>query len=652
MQSGCFADMSDLVELIADIEETFFLQWNTGKGGLLTSFLQPNIIKLKNGAYLNCNTPSIPGQRKISMKFEEALNHYMNILQCTAQDLSIVSGLSAATLSRYRSGGRIPASSSEPFHQLCYAISKLACDKNLNDITYSSVRDHFLHCSNMTAVQREWFCRNLNSLFSVLDINITRLSHYTNYDISTISRFRNGSRYPADPVGFASNLASYVANEKNSDSDIAVLSKLLHCTDSSLSSTEACYTRTKSWLLSNSQNQEGDNTISQFLSKLDHFDLNEYIKVIHFDTLKLPPTIPFQLPGSKYYYGLAEMMESELDFLKATVLSRSAESVIMYSDMPMEEMSKDPDFPKKWMFGMAMMLKKGLHLYQIHDLNRSSGDMMLGLESWIPMYMTGQISPYYLKNNKEHIFSHLLKVSGSAALSGESVCGHHKDGRYYLTKSKDEIAYYRKQANDLLASASPLMDIYRKEQSSVLNAFLQADSHTPGIRRNLLSSLPVYTMTASFLKSFLQRRNIPEREQSSILSYAADSRKLTENILHNGQIIDEIPFLSADQFQLHPLSLSLSGSFQERDLAYTYEEYQEHLAMTKQFALSHPNYTFTETGKNPFHNLQISIHEGVYAMISKNKAPAIHFVIHHPRLLSAIESFSPPITDQEITTLF
>ncbi len=47
---------------------------------------------------------------------------------------------------------------------------------------------------------------------------------------------------------------------------------------------------------------------------------------------------------------------------------------------------------------MAMMLKKGLHLNQIHNLDRSFEDMMLGLESWIPMYMTGQISPYYLKN--------------------------------------------------------------------------------------------------------------------------------------------------------------------------------------------------------------------------------------------------------------
>lgn len=68
---------------------------------------------------------------------------------------------------------------------------------------------------------------------------------------------------------------------------------------------------------------------------------------------------------------------------------------------------------------MALMLKKGLHLCQIHNLDRSLDDMMLGLESWIPMYMTGQIAPYYLKNVQNNVFLHLLKVSGAAALSGE-----------------------------------------------------------------------------------------------------------------------------------------------------------------------------------------------------------------------------------------
>lgn len=137
----------------------------------------------------------------------------------------------------------------------------------------------------------------------------------------------------------------------------------------------------------------------------------------------------------------------------------------MFSDMPMAEMAKDPDFPKKWMFGMAMMLKKGLHLNQIHHLERSFEDMMLGLESWIPMYMTGQISPYYFKNNQSGVFMHLLKVSGAAALDGQAISECHESGRYYLTKNKAEVEYYKRLAQDMLNAASPLMEIYRADSA-------------------------------------------------------------------------------------------------------------------------------------------------------------------------------------------
>lgn len=41
--------------------------------------------------------------------------------------------------------------------------------------------------------------------------------------------------------------------------------------------------------------------------------------------------------------------------------------------------------------------EKGLKLRIIHNIDRSLSEMMLGLESFIPMYMTGQIEPYYFK---------------------------------------------------------------------------------------------------------------------------------------------------------------------------------------------------------------------------------------------------------------
>lgn len=128
-----------------------------------------------------------------------------------------------------------------------------------------------------------------------------------------------------------------------------------------------------------------------------------------------------------------------------------------------------------------MMLKKGLHLNQIHNLDRSFEDMMLGLESWIPMYMTGQISPYYLEKRARRPLLHLLKVSGAAALSGEAIAGRHAEGRYYLTKNKRELDHYAMRARALLDNAYPLMDIYRVtgKARGILFCWPTPESRTP-----------------------------------------------------------------------------------------------------------------------------------------------------------------------------
>lgn len=77
------------------------------------------------------------------------------------------------------------------------------------------------------------------------------------------------------------------------------------------------------------------------------------------------------------------------------------------------------------------------------------------------------------------MFLHFLRVSGTAALTGEAVSGHHSEGRYYLTNNRAEVAYYRRRADALLENAKPLMEIYRADGASRLNAFLLADSRTP-----------------------------------------------------------------------------------------------------------------------------------------------------------------------------
>lgn len=576
-------------------------------------------------------------------RFHEQLNEYLEELDCTAKELGEVSGVSAATLSRYRSGSRIPDAGTEAFNSICEAIGRIAGQRGIETLTEETVRESFLRCLDMTAVDKEQLRTNFNLLATALNMNMARLCQQINYDSSTVFRFRNGSRQPAEPEKFAEAVAKYVAENYTEAAEREKLARILQCDACEFVEQEHSADRIKRWLLE--PGREKESGVTHFLEQLDQFDLNEYIKAIHFDEWKVPPAIPFRLSTSKSYTGLKNMMEAELDFLKDTVLSKSMDPVIMYSDIPLEEMAKDPEFPKKWMFGMAIMLKKGLHLHQIHNLDRSFEEMMLGLESWIPMYMTGQISPYYLKAGQDQVFLHFLKVSGSVALTGEAIRGYHSEGKYYLARSKDEVAYYRKRAGELLNCASPLMEIYREENAGVFEVFLRSDAETAGERRNILSAPPIWILDREWLEAFLLRRKVSGEQVKKILNYADTLRQLNEHILQRNRITDEITLPEQEEFAQYPVNLSLSGMFCETDISYTWEEYQEHLEQMRMYEQAHENYILKETKAQTFRNLQIQIHEGKWAMVSKGKAPAIHFVIYHSRLREAIEQFVPPVVE-------
>ena len=579
------------------------------------------------------------------MTFSEQLNAYISELNCTAKELTDVSGLSASVLSRYRTGSRVPTTDSEQFMQLVQGIATIANERGYSEFTVEKIQKTLEDCLQDATFPYELFQINFDTLLTSLSINVADLSHFLNFDSSYISRIRNGQRRPSNPQDFAQNVSKYIAGHC-SESDKVTIAKLVHCTTDEINNASLCRDKIIHWLL-NEQFEKKD-VVLPFLSKLDEFDLNEFIRSIHFDELKVP-SVPFQLPTSKNYYGIDEMCEGTLDFFKATVLSKSKEDLIANDDTPMADKANGTDFMKKYIFAVALTLKKGLHIHFIHNINRPFEEMMMGLEGWIPMYMTGQISPYYLKDVHNKLFGHFLYSSGAAALSGECIMDYHQNGKMYLTKNKTEMSYYRQRALDILSKASPLMDIYRIESKDAFYSFVERDIVTPGNRRSILSALPIHTLSEELLLQILNHNHIEEADKKRILDFAKKQRQLYENILSNRQIIDEIPVISEMEFLEQPMLLPLSEIFYEKDIVYTYAEYLEHMEQTITYSQNNSNYTVKQNSRYPFKNIQIRILEGKWVIISKNKTPAIHFVIHNPQLRNALEQMVIPVYDKDDT---
>ena len=571
------------------------------------------------------------------MTFSKQLNNYIEQLGCSSQELATSSHLSSAAISRYRNEERTPSIKSKQIENLANGLYKISIDKKIN-LSKEEIYNTLANTLSDIAIDFEQLSKNFNDLVCTLNISIAKLSSYIGYDASFVSRIRTGNRKPSKPREFIESVCDFIITKYNSEDDKKSISILINCTLEDLKDTSEYYLKLTEWFSTNSV--PSHNYINDFLNNLDTFDLNEYIKAIHFDEMKIP-FVPFYKQSSKNYYGIEEMKKGELDFFKATVFSKSTEPVFMCSDMPMEDMAKDIEFGKKWMFAIAMTLKKGLHLNIIHNLDRPFSEMMLGLESWIPIYMTGQVSPYFLKGVQNSVYNHLNYVSGTIALVGECINNCHDKGKYSLINNKSEVAYYKEKASCLLNKATPLMEIYRAESKNAFNAFMLSSTKLNGNRRRVLSSLPIHTISDDLLYKILKYNNISDDVINNIKSSVIEQKLMIETILKSNIFEDEIQEISEEDFYKFPPFLSLSDGFYQNKI---YD--LKHLNLTKKYEKNTPNYKLTTNAKHTFRNIQILIFEKNWVMISKVNSPSVHFIIHHPKLRDAIENFIPPIVEE------
>lgn len=578
------------------------------------------------------------------MIFSERLNRYIGALACTAQRLSEVSGISMPTLSRYRNDHSLPDEAT--LRRLAGGLAVLAEEKGLEGYTEESIFEELSLPLRAKAERFDYdeLSKRLNLLVSELGLNLSDLASYCNLDKSYLYRICTGQRRPRDPVWIAERTARFVTR---SDMDINAQSKLWELIGSGADDSAGAIDLREAlsaWLSAGSSEEK--DAVRRMLTRMDVFDLDEYLRARSFGKVKLP-TVPFQIPATKRYSGVRGMEKGLVEFLKASVMSKSGRDVVIYSDHPMDHCTDESDFPQQWMRGIAALLLKGLHIHMIHNIDRPFREMMLGLEAWIPLYMTGQISPYYFENTQHNTYHHLLLVSGGAALSGDAIPGYPESGQYTLHKANTELARCRGRSEQLLERAGVLMEIYKRDRAKEFGRFLREASKCKTPCKRLLTAPPLHTISEGLLERILRHNRVSAEEAEGIRRCVDDARREVEQILDNSSLSDNIAIWDAEEFSRYPVGLALTHLCGGTNVYYRYEEYWEHIMESEAFAAGRERYRLTLDRAPDFRNIQITIREGKYAIVSKSKAPGIHFVLRHPKMVRAIDQLVMVIRDDE-----
>ena len=160
------------------------------------------------------------------MLFKDQLNLFMKKTGCTAKQLSVTSGISTATLWRYRNGKSAPEMCGDRMDGIVKALVQLSCDSSCA-LDESMVRESFYKCDDIYPIDYGMFLERLNLLIDELDLNINELCQSAGYEASSLFRIRKGQRKPSNPVRLSHSIASYIVEVHSDNTSLEKLEKLI-----------------------------------------------------------------------------------------------------------------------------------------------------------------------------------------------------------------------------------------------------------------------------------------------------------------------------------------------------------------------------------------------------------------------------------------
>lgn len=566
--------------------------------------------------------------------FGDKLNEYMKYLKCSPKELVAFSGVSSATISRYRSGARVPSINSSQLVNIISGLVKAAQEIGRTDITYEKLTNEFSSVinSNSNTPDLSGFRINLNLLISTMHLNAKDIARFLGFDYSHIFRIRTGQRKPSDLMQFSRLIGDYVSSKRGDEISRDILADLLGCTSAELEDENTVREKIAGWLCNYSDTPR--RYARDFLIKLDKFDLEKYIDRMSISIVSKNDSL---YDSQKVFTGKDCFRNAGNIFLSAADNSFSSDPALICTDIYSEKSNVVDHAFLDIEYIIARLLQKGLRVKLILNADNPIDEILPGLETLMPVFMTGQLEAYYLKGRRDNVYRYTLISLGDMALSGEAIADHHESAMFRFSRKDEEVCYYRKRAEQILALADPLMEIIDNDIAK-RSAMLSIDAKKQGFRHSVLSTPPIYTISDKLLESILSRNNVNKEESEQIRHYIHSERSRVLKILKHSEIEDHIPDISEEQFRANPIFLSLSGLFYSREIFYNYKEYLEHMELTKKFTKSHPGYRIKSDKNSIFRNIQIFMNEDQWVMLSKNRTPAIHLFIKHPRLRKSIEN--------------
>ncbi|MEA4924440.1 MAG: transcriptional regulator [Syntrophomonadaceae bacterium] len=475
------------------------------------------------------------------------------------------------------------------------------------------------------------FAEKLDLLMNITNTSNSLLARKISIDASFISRLRRGVRIPAKNVSYIQAMSEYFAHCCQAEYQKAALWEAIK--NSSPIQPQPSLTTADLILQWLRQPQEAAiHSIDNLLNGMIH----------HFQFSKIEAAATSAAVDGAYgqaaaevemFYGLEGRQTAALKFLSLVVQNKKPQTLLLYSDEDMNWMI-NPEFTAKWAALMVRVLQNGNRIKMIHTINRNLDEMLDGIKRWVPLYMTGNIEPYYYSKTRDGLFRRTLFIAPeTAAVTSSSVRSETLGVANLLFTKKEAIRALVAEFHDFLDLCRPLMRIFNSfNQQNYLGTLIEFEEEAG---HTIISSdgLTNITMPPEVVASILERLDDPDRRQLLALQHHR-IRNFYDRLPTNPH---------AEIFSLPRPETILAGQVRvnfwdiphQIQVFYTPEEYYQHLHNVIRLLKTYDNYHVYLTADKHLEGSMVCVKEDVGVLVGKTSPPSVIFAIRESNMTAA-----------------
>ena len=580
--------------------------------------------------------------------FTERLNKIMQIIGAKPTDIAGIIGCDRSAVDRICKGSRVPKNGGNSALRFVFAIYSFADEHGktkevLNEIgcpaafSAEQIKGEILRWlydgeepkkvpkeAPAALHSHDKFGHRFSAVLELAEFSNVRFGKLLNIDPSYISRFRNGLRTPVSNSKLTEEMCRVLYSRLKEQNRLSNLARLMNISPENLLDDTNWEKELYAWLFLSE-----DSTVSSFV-----VGMVDQIGSFSADIIKSP--LPFEMAADKtalsdnqpLYHGMRGLQTAVIRFL-GTVIERKEKDLYLFSDQNIDWITADKSFQIKWMSLMIQCVTSGVKIHIIHNMERNLAEIGEAIQSWLPLYPSGQIESFYLDGQKNTNFSTTLFLCpGYACIYGNNVVGAENESGNYLYETEPErINLHRQLFDTLLGKAHRLIRVCKTAD------FYQFEKASSDI--TVLSSCPTaFSMPENLFSECFDHSELKVEARDANDIYKQMKRFFDKSLL-SGHFHECAPLPSDEDLfngKIYPEFLSTP---------YSPQEFAEH---TKNIIslLDHTTYRFYPLPEPSFLDVQLIISEKSVA-VSRLKAPFFTIFLEHPLLCRAFAEYADSV---------